>query len=124
MQEAQREAESPDATDDSDKTWKGAAVGAPLGPAGMLVGGFFGHQKDEEEKEKAHNRMVQLVAGLGPGVDSAVEHADPLALDVPAPETEVVQHPPQPRGDPATGVVVADHDRAVADRDAVVDGRR
>ena len=50
----------------------------------------------------------ERVAGLGPGLDPAVEHADPLAVDPAPPEPEVVEHPPQARRDPAADVVVAD----------------
>jgi uncharacterized protein YukE len=72
LTEALRKAESPDKTDDLDKTIsgaaKGAAIGAVLGPAGSVVGGVvggaLGHNKDEEEQEKARERMVVLVSWL------------------------------------------------------------
>jgi hypothetical protein len=47
---------------------KGAGIGAFAGPPGMLLGGVIGavhgHNADEEEKEKARQRMVQVVADL------------------------------------------------------------
>lgn len=64
LREAQAKAEHPDETDDYDKTIKGALYGSVAGVPGMLIGGIYGHQKDEEEREKAHQRMVRLVANL------------------------------------------------------------
>jgi hypothetical protein len=46
----------------------GAGAGSFLGPAGTLIGGtigaIHGHDADEEEKEKARQRMIQVVADL------------------------------------------------------------
>jgi uncharacterized protein YukE len=72
LREAKKHAEDPADTDDNNNTVKdaaiGAAIGAPLGPAGMaaggLIGGLMGHDQDEEERQKAHDRMIALVAGL------------------------------------------------------------
>src|SRR5947207_4470227 len=65
LRTAQKQAEDPAATDDNDNMIKDAAIGfAIAGPAGGVVGGLFGHDQDEEEKEKAPQRMVQLVANL------------------------------------------------------------
>src|SRR5437762_989858 len=65
LRTAQKHAEDPAATDDNDNMIKDAAIGfAIAGPAGGVVGGLFGHDQDEEEKAKAHQRMVQLVANL------------------------------------------------------------
>jgi uncharacterized protein YukE len=64
LRAAQAQAEHPDETDDNDQMWKGVAKGSVAGVPGMVIGGVFGHNKDEEEQEKAHQRMVKLVAGL------------------------------------------------------------
>jgi uncharacterized protein YukE len=72
LREARAKAENPADTDNADKAirgaTKGAAIGAVAGPAGVVFGGAigaaFGHQQDEEEKAKAHQRMVRLVADL------------------------------------------------------------
>ena len=72
LREARAKAESP-ASADHNNTGKDAAAGAGigtmvLGPVGTglgaAIGGWMGHNQDEEEKEKARQRMVQLVAGL------------------------------------------------------------
>lgn len=51
-----------------DDSMMGGAAGSLLGPVGTIVGGVIGnelgHQQDEEEKAKAHERIVKLVAGL------------------------------------------------------------
>src|SRR4051794_1572273 len=72
LREAQSKAEDPAATDDNDKmasgAMNGAAIGSVAGPAGPLFGGIVGaidgHSQDEAEKEKAHKRMIALVADL------------------------------------------------------------
>ncbi|MEU4569649.1 hypothetical protein [Micromonospora sp. NPDC023956] len=69
LRTAQRQAESPDETDDHDKTIGGAAKGALFGPAGAVIGAVAGHQQDQEEKEKAHQRMVKVVAELAASYD-------------------------------------------------------
>lgn len=69
LRSAQKQAESPEETDDHDKTVSGAAKGALFGPAGALIGGIAGHQQDQEEKEKAHRRMVKVVAELAASYD-------------------------------------------------------
>ncbi|MGC4804358.1 WXG100 family type VII secretion target [Micromonospora sp. DT233] len=69
LRSAKKEAESPDETDDHDKAIGGAAAGSLLGPVGAVVGGIAGHQQDEEEKEKAHQRMVKVVAELAASYD-------------------------------------------------------
>jgi uncharacterized protein YukE len=77
LREAQQQAESPAATDDHDGlvggAAKGAAAGSLLGPVGTIgggiVGGIFGHSQDEAEKERAHQRMISLVAGLAVNYD-------------------------------------------------------
>ena len=70
LRAAQQQAESPDETDDHDQALNGAVKGAVFGPAGVLVGGFIGHQQDKEEQEKAHQRMVKVVAQLAAMYDT------------------------------------------------------
>lgn len=69
LRAAQKDAESPEETDDHDRALGGAAKGAIFGPAGIVVGGFLGHQQDKEEQERAHQRMVVVVAGLASSYD-------------------------------------------------------
>ncbi|WFE38166.1 WXG100 family type VII secretion target [Micromonospora sp. WMMD998] len=70
LRTAQTTAESPEKTDDNDKLLSGAGKGFLLGGApGALIGGIIGHQQDEAEQEKAHQRMVQVVAKLAEGYD-------------------------------------------------------
>jgi hypothetical protein len=65
LRTAQKQAEDPAATDNNDNLITDAAVGFVVaGPVGGIVGGLFGHSQDDAEKEKARQRMVQLVAGL------------------------------------------------------------
>lgn len=73
LRTAKSKAESPETTDDNDKTLSGVAKGAVAGGvvggvpgavAGAVIGGAFGHDQDEKEKEAAKSRMVQLVATL------------------------------------------------------------
>ncbi|MEV0808255.1 hypothetical protein [Micromonospora sp. NPDC050200] len=71
LRTAQRQAESPEATDDHDKAIDGATKGLILGVPGMIVGGIMGHQQDRAEQEKAHQRMVQVVADLAAGYEVA-----------------------------------------------------
>ncbi|GLY22023.1 WXG100 family type VII secretion target [Micromonospora sp. NBRC 101691] len=101
LRTAQREAESPDETDDHDKTISGAAKGALLGPVGAVIGGIAGHQQDQEEKEKAHRRMVKVVAELAASYDlSTFDRWSPPApppVDTPGGVSETSN---TPRGGP------------------------
>ena len=69
LRTAHKQAESPAETDDHDQALSGAAKGAVFGAAGHLVGGLLGHQQDKAEQEKAHQRMVNVVAELAAGYD-------------------------------------------------------
>ncbi|RKN41151.1 WXG100 family type VII secretion target [Micromonospora endolithica] len=86
LRQARARAESPEATDDNDQMWSGAGKGAIFGLGGAVVGGFLGHQQDKAEQEKAHQRMVKVVADLAAGYDlSAYDHL--LPPPPPDPET-------------------------------------
>ncbi|MCX4387038.1 WXG100 family type VII secretion target [Micromonospora peucetia] len=69
LRTARKQAESPAETDDHDQTLSGAAKGAVFGVPGMVIGGLLGHQQDKAEQEKAHKRMVKVVAELAAGYD-------------------------------------------------------
>ncbi|MCW3814501.1 WXG100 family type VII secretion target [Micromonospora sp. DR5-3] len=70
LRTAQTKAESPEETDDNDKLLSGAGKGFLVGGLpGAVIGGIVGHQQDKEEQEKAHQRMVQVVANLAEGYD-------------------------------------------------------
>jgi hypothetical protein len=65
LRTAQQHAEDPAAADNNDQMIQDAAIGfAVAGPVGGVLGGLFGHSQDQQEQEKARQRMVQLVAGL------------------------------------------------------------
>ncbi|PWR11443.1 hypothetical protein DKT68_05740 [Micromonospora acroterricola] len=88
LRTAHKQAESPDETDDNDKAVSGALKGAAFGLPGAVVGGIMGHQQDKEEQEKAHQRMVNVVAELAAGYDLS---AYDRVVDPPPP------HPDTPR---------------------------
>ncbi|KAB1141350.1 WXG100 family type VII secretion target [Micromonospora sp. DT46] len=69
LRTARTQAESPAETDDHDQALSGAAKGAVFGVPGIVVGGLLGHQQDKAEQEKAHQRMVNVVAELAAGYD-------------------------------------------------------
>ena len=70
LRAAQSKAESPEKTDDNDKLLSSAGKGFLIGGApGAVIGGIVGHQQDKAEQEKAHQRMVQVVAKLAEGYD-------------------------------------------------------
>ncbi|MFC0507730.1 WXG100 family type VII secretion target [Micromonospora costi] len=70
LRTAQKQAESPEETDDHDQAVSGALKGAAVfGVPGAVVGGLLGHQQDKEEQQKAHQRMVNVVAELAAGYD-------------------------------------------------------
>ncbi|MEU8259225.1 WXG100 family type VII secretion target [Micromonospora sp. NPDC048999] len=70
LRTAQSKAESPEETDDNDKLVSGATKGFLIGGVtGAVIGGIVGHEQDKAEQEKAHQRMVQVVANLAEGYD-------------------------------------------------------
>jgi len=70
LRTAQSNAESPEETDDNDKMLSGAGKGFLVGGIpGAVIGGIVGHEQDKAEQEKAHQRMVQVVANLAEGYD-------------------------------------------------------
>ncbi|MEU1587384.1 hypothetical protein [Micromonospora sp. NPDC005710] len=65
LRAAHKVAESPEETDDNDKAISGAIKGGAIfGLTGLIAGGIAGHQQDKAEQDKAHQRMVNLVADL------------------------------------------------------------
>ncbi|MET8091625.1 WXG100 family type VII secretion target, partial [Micromonospora sp. NPDC005220] len=90
LRAAHKQAESPEETDDNDKAIGGAIKGgAVFGLTGAIVGGIAGHQQDKAEQEKAHQRMVNLVAGLANSYEiSAYDRVvDPPPPDPDTPNT-------------------------------------
>jgi uncharacterized protein YukE len=86
LRDAHKQAESPEETDDNDKAIGGAIKGgAVFGLTGAIVGGIAGHQQDKAEQEKAHQRMVNLVAGLA---DSYEISAYDRVVDPPPPDPD------------------------------------
>ncbi|SIN31496.1 WXG100 family type VII secretion target [Micromonospora cremea] len=103
LRTAHKQAESPDETDDNDKAVSGALKGAAFGLPGAVVGGIMGHQQDKEEQEKAHQRMVNVVAELAAGYDLSaydrVVNPPPPHPDTPKTTSDDT---PTPRSVPAT----------------------
>ncbi|MEV4117903.1 hypothetical protein [Micromonospora sp. NPDC049645] len=90
LRAAHKQAESPEETDDNDQLIGGAIKGAAtFGLTGAIVGGIAGHQQDKAEQEKAHQRMVNLVAGLASSYEiSAYDRVvDPPPPDPDTPST-------------------------------------
>jgi hypothetical protein len=99
LKTAKSKAESPEATNDNDKTISGAAQGAAAGGvvggvpgavAGAVIGGVYGHDQDEKEKEAAKSRMVQLVSTL------AADYVTNAQAEL---QTPTVEPPDLPGGD-------------------------
>ncbi|MCX5068892.1 hypothetical protein OOJ91_23910 [Micromonospora lupini] len=103
LRTAHKQAESPEETDDNDQAISGALKGAAFGLPGAVVGGIMGHQQDKEEQEKAHQRMVNVVAELAAGYDLS---AYDRVVDPPHPHPDTPQTTnhdrPTPRSGPAT----------------------
>jgi hypothetical protein len=95
LQSTKNRAESPAAFEGNDhmvsQAASNAATFAPLGPVGSafagLVGLVQGHEQDEEARQRAHQRMVNLVADLAAEYDSNA--AASLGTDLPAPPAEL-----------------------------------
>jgi uncharacterized protein YukE len=88
LRTAQKHAEDPAATDNNDKAIQDAVIGTViLGPAGGVLGGFFGHSQDEQEKEKAHQRMVQVVATLA--AEYSTTRSSNWSAEVPLPPPDL-----------------------------------
>ncbi|MET7669830.1 WXG100 family type VII secretion target [Micromonospora luteifusca] len=86
LRSAHKQAESPEETDDNDKAISGTIKGAAtFGLPGALVMGIAGHQQDKEEQEKAHQRMVNLVADLASSYEIS---AYDRVVDPPPPDPE------------------------------------
>ncbi|MFF0254636.1 WXG100 family type VII secretion target [Micromonospora zamorensis] len=109
LRTARKQAESPEETDDNDKALSGAVKGAAtFGLPGAVVMGLVGHQQDKEEQEKAHQRMVNLVAKLADGYEiSAYDRVvDPPLPDPDTPDT-VSKDPTSPRSVPSIATATA-----------------
>ncbi|MFG1900005.1 WXG100 family type VII secretion target [Micromonospora carbonacea] len=101
LRAAQKEAESPAETDDHDKTVSGAITGGLTGGLpGAIVGGFLGHEQDKAEQEKAHRRMVQVVAELAAGYDLS---AYGRLVDPPPPDGDLPYDPSTSTSTPSAG---------------------
>ncbi|MEU6072890.1 WXG100 family type VII secretion target [Micromonospora sp. NPDC047074] len=96
LRTARAQAESPDETDDHDKAASGALKGAVFGVPGVVIGGLLGHQQDKAEQEKAHKRMVNVVAELAAGYDLS---AYGRIVPPPPPDPDI---PGDPNRDPST----------------------
>ncbi|MEU8086231.1 WXG100 family type VII secretion target [Micromonospora sp. NPDC049101] len=86
LRSAHKQAESPEETDDNDKAISGTVKGAvTFGLPGAMVMGVLGHQQDKQEQEKAHQRMVNLVAELASGYEIS---AYDRVVDPPLPDPD------------------------------------
>ncbi|GGO04518.1 WXG100 family type VII secretion target [Micromonospora parathelypteridis] len=97
LRSAHKQVESPEETDDNDKAISGTIKGATtFGLPGAVVMGIMGHQQDKEEQEKAHQRMVNLVAELASSYEIS---AYDRVVDPPPPDPET---PNSVNNDPTT----------------------
>ncbi|MDP9797592.1 uncharacterized protein YukE [Catenuloplanes nepalensis] len=65
LKTAQAKVDDPADTDDNTSTWGGALTGgAVAGVPGAVVGAVWGHNRDEEQREKAKARTVELISNL------------------------------------------------------------
>ncbi|MEU3452348.1 WXG100 family type VII secretion target [Micromonospora sp. NPDC006766] len=102
LRTAQSKAESPEETDDNDKLVSGATKGFLIGGvAGAVIGGIVGHEQDKAEQDKAHQRMVRVVADLAEGYDLSaygrVVVPEPPDDDLPGhtdPSSPILRHGP------------------------------
>ena len=113
LRTAKGNADDPADTDDNDSAIGFAAAGSILGPGGTVLGGLFGHQRDEEQRKQAHEHMVAVVASLAADYDqyrfSYIESPTPIPVDLPGPGTNPTSSNPasgpgaaNPRGGPGT----------------------
>ncbi|MFC8848776.1 MULTISPECIES: WXG100 family type VII secretion target [unclassified Micromonospora] len=101
LRTARKEAESPAETDDHDKAVSGAIKGGLTGGLpGAIVGGFMGHEQDKAEQEKAHRRMVKVVAELAAGYDLS---AYGRLVDPPPPDRDLPHDPNTSTSTPSAG---------------------
>jgi hypothetical protein len=91
LHEAQRAAEPPSATDGNDhmvqqatsNMAKFSVFGAPISVAAGIVGAIDGHNQDEEARQQAHQRMVNVVADLAAEYDQTANTS--FSTNLPAP---------------------------------------
>ncbi|MET8120409.1 hypothetical protein [Micromonospora sp. NPDC005189] len=108
LRTARKQAESPEETDDNDQLISGAIKGAAFGLTGALIGGVAGHQQDKAEQEKAHQRMVTVVADLASGYElSAYDRVVDPPLPDPDTPGKVSKDPTTPQGVSAIARVTA-----------------
>lgn len=118
LQQAKSNAESPEETDDHDKAIIGGLIGSVAGPIGAAGGALIGDQMDRAERERAHQRMIQLVARLAASYQTTGLMAWPTdAATVPAglpgeltptgPGAGAGPTPRPPASGPGTGTAVA-----------------
>ncbi|WP_229402635.1 WXG100 family type VII secretion target [Micromonospora okii] len=101
LRTAKKEAESPEETDDHDQAVSGAVKGGvTFGLPGAIVGGIMGHQQDKAEQERAHKRMVKVVAELAAGYDLS---AYGRLVDPPKPDRDLPYDPNTTPSTPSTG---------------------
>lgn len=109
LRTARKQAESPEETDDNDKALSGVVKGAAtFGLPGAVVMGLAGHQQDKAEQEKAHQRMVNLVAELANGyaISAYDRVVDPPLPDPDTPST-VSKDPTSPQSVPTVARATA-----------------
>ncbi|BCJ38221.1 hypothetical protein Athai_57240 [Actinocatenispora thailandica] len=134
LREAKKHNEDPEDTDDNGQAMggaaKGAAIGSVAGPVGTLaggvIGGIMGHNKDEEQKKAAKNRMVQLIAQLAGTYQGAAGqwHVTNPDKDLPGHDLhDRSKHPGS--ADPGSGTTAppGTHDDTQHDKDHKVDDR-
>ncbi|MBM0232498.1 WXG100 family type VII secretion target, partial [Micromonospora sp. STR1_7] len=101
LRTAHKQAENPEETDDNDQLLSGALRGgATFGLPGAVIGGMLGHQQDKEEQERAHKRMVNVVAELAAGYDLS---AYDRVVDPPPPPPDTPETASDDRTTPRSG---------------------
>src|SRR5262249_7438729 len=93
LEDAKQRAEPPHQSNDHmiQNAASNAATFSVLGPAASavsgIIGAFQGHQQDQEEADRAHQRMVNLVADLAADYDRNAEVS--FSTDLPSPPPEL-----------------------------------